>query len=896
MSTDELDHHPSREPSSEELDESLRAARAGLTGAEEQDPYGAADPFAEWESEDAGVAELIRAKSRPSGPAVEPNRRSGPPSSPSGTSPLIIPPSLMRSAPPGRSPLLSGSTRPEELEPPQDAKSPNAPDVADVDEPIGMSEPPVARRPESLIPMRIIQLGSQSPEGTASASVGAEQKRDERDGQPQGGAEPPDVDPSHTWPVSSPEPRSADTTGGSQTPVRPPPRPSLPPKARTPQFVSRETPQADLLGRPSLQRDEPTTPWPLSEADTAALADRRADTAEAESLGTLSLPPKARPPPAQRGEHVLPRPSPPPPRSLPRPSSPSEVTTSWSEDDDDFDFDEFAGDPNDLGIEDVAAVAPSPETNRASPIARGRAPAGAKLEAQPGRARAAGEDAQQRRTPVSAAGDSGPASADADTSPLEPRATEETTSELRRVRPPVPPRARLSMATGRLEVPPAEPSPADQPATESIPQARARMPEEAEEPRRSRPPVPPRARRRLSPTSEPAAEARARDESGTSGQKAGDTLAVPVGSIPEGREAKPPPRVSAPVPPPTLTGPRMTGAGEPVLPSTSGVVPPRKAPEIAYEELVPESDRSPAEDGSPKSIRRPPPPKRAVRRPEPPPPERPVPETPRAESPEAAPSLTAKSDGQKRLRRPWWEDVFSEDFVRAERRLTQSETARECDFIVESLGLHPGGVVLDVACGSGAHAVELASRGFSVVGFDLSLHQLALAGEYAQERKQKINFLQGDVREMGFESVFDAVLCWNTSFGYFEEDKNALVAERMFHALRPEGTLLLDVANRDFVSARQPSQNWFNGDACVCMDDSNVDYITSRLRVKRSVILDDGRTRECSYSIRLFSLHELGKLLHDVGFRICEVSGHPATRGAFFGETSPRLIMLAQRP
>jgi hypothetical protein len=33
-----------------------------------------------------------------------------------------------------------------------------------------------------------------------------------------------------------------------------------------------------------------------------------------------------------------------------------------------------------------------------------------------------------------------------------------------------------------------------------------------------------------------------------------------------------------------------------------------------------------------------------------------------------------------------------------------------------------------------------------------------------------------------------------------------------------------------------------------------------------------------------------------VGFHIVEVSGHPSTRGAFFGETSPRLIVLAQRP
>jgi hypothetical protein len=66
--------------------------------------------------------------------------------------------------------------------------------------------------------------------------------------------------------------------------------------------------------------------------------------------------------------------------------------------------------------------------------------------------------------------------------------------------------------------------------------------------------------------------------------------------------------------------------------------------------------------------------------------------------------------------------------------------------------------------------------------------------------------------------------------------------------------------------------------------------------VKRSIILDDGRTKESLFSLRLYSLHELGKLLHEVGFRVTEASGHPATPGVFFGPNSPRIIMLAQRP
>jgi SAM-dependent methyltransferase len=246
--------------------------------------------------------------------------------------------------------------------------------------------------------------------------------------------------------------------------------------------------------------------------------------------------------------------------------------------------------------------------------------------------------------------------------------------------------------------------------------------------------------------------------------------------------------------------------------------------------------------------------------------------------------------------RLWWEELFTDDFARGNQPLTEPQVRREVDFIEESLGVSRGGAVLDLACGSGAHAVELSTRGYGVVGLDLSLSQLATAGEHAQGRGQKVHFLQGDMREMTFPEAFDGVYCWNTSFGYFEEEKNVAVAQRVFDALRPGGSFLLDVVNRDFVVQQQPSHVWLEGDACVCMDDMSIDFITSRLRVKRTVMLDDGPTRECTFSLRVYSLHELGKMLHGVGFRVVEASGHTAHPGVFFGGSSPRVLILAHRP
>jgi SAM-dependent methyltransferase len=245
--------------------------------------------------------------------------------------------------------------------------------------------------------------------------------------------------------------------------------------------------------------------------------------------------------------------------------------------------------------------------------------------------------------------------------------------------------------------------------------------------------------------------------------------------------------------------------------------------------------------------------------------------------------------------RYWWDELFGDDFLRTMDRLTDAQIKNEVNFIEESLGVQKGGIILDLACGAGRHAVELGIRGYNVVGYDLSLAMLARAADEAQEKNQKLNFLHGDMRDMGFEEMFDGVYCWSTSFGYFDDEKNQLVAQKIHRALRSGGMLLLDVANRDFVTQRQPSLVWFEGEGCVCMDEMRVDFITSRLRVKRMVILEDGRTRELDYSIRLYTLHELGRMLHDVGFKVTEVSGHPATPGVFMGADSPRLIVLAEK-
>jgi SAM-dependent methyltransferase len=266
---------------------------------------------------------------------------------------------------------------------------------------------------------------------------------------------------------------------------------------------------------------------------------------------------------------------------------------------------------------------------------------------------------------------------------------------------------------------------------------------------------------------------------------------------------------------------------------------------------------------------------------------------------EEGPAAFKSPKMRRRHKRPseWWAEIFDDDYLSLLPTPTARDDRREVDFIEKSLSVKKGSLVLDLACGNGRHAVGMARRGYRIVGVDLSLPMLARAGELAQENDQKINFIHGDMRELGFDKTFDAIYCVGTSMGYFDDSTNITVLEGIARALKPGSPFLLEVSNRDHIIEKQPNLIWFEGSGAVCMEETSFNYINSRLYVKRQLIFgDSGRQVNHELSVRLYSLHELGLILGRAGFVVHHVAGHPATPGAFFGVDSSKIIILAVRP
>jgi len=74
--------------------------------------------------------------------------------------------------------------------------------------------------------------------------------------------------------------------------------------------------------------------------------------------------------------------------------------------------------------------------------------------------------------------------------------------------------------------------------------------------------------------------------------------------------------------------------------------------------------------------------------------------------------------------------------------LTLARTKSEVDFLIKTLKLKKADKILDIACGDGRHSIELAKRGYQVVGVDRSRFLIKEANKNAEKAglSNKVDF------------------------------------------------------------------------------------------------------------------------------------------------------------
>jgi SAM-dependent methyltransferase len=154
----------------------------------------------------------------------------------------------------------------------------------------------------------------------------------------------------------------------------------------------------------------------------------------------------------------------------------------------------------------------------------------------------------------------------------------------------------------------------------------------------------------------------------------------------------------------------------------------------------------------------------------------------------------------------------------------------------------PGNTVLDLACGTGSLTLELARRGYEMIGVDLSPEMLSQAAEKNQDVDgiQPI-FLCQSMDRLDLYGTIDACVCCLDSVNYVTDPQKLKRAFQRVHLfLMPGGLFLFDINTQEKLQGL---------DGQVFLDETEDAYCVWRAEFSK-------RSHICSYFMDIFQLDQ----------------------------------------
>jgi 2-polyprenyl-3-methyl-5-hydroxy-6-metoxy-1,4-benzoquinol methylase len=231
----------------------------------------------------------------------------------------------------------------------------------------------------------------------------------------------------------------------------------------------------------------------------------------------------------------------------------------------------------------------------------------------------------------------------------------------------------------------------------------------------------------------------------------------------------------------------------------------------------------------------------------------------------------------------WYEQLFTNYALKYDQESFTSGTLGECDFLEKELNFNQNLKILDVGCGTGRHSIELAKRGYNVVGIDLSESMLNRAKEKALAQNLTVNFQQYDARNLPFQNEFDlAIMLCEGGFCLMESDEmDFQILQGISQALKDNGKLIFTALNglfplyhsvKDFINlhSKEGHSNYEN---------NSFDLMTFREQIIINFEDDQGKKQQLHCNERYYVPSEITWLLTTLNFQKVEIFG--AKLGAF---------------
>jgi 2-polyprenyl-3-methyl-5-hydroxy-6-metoxy-1,4-benzoquinol methylase len=215
-----------------------------------------------------------------------------------------------------------------------------------------------------------------------------------------------------------------------------------------------------------------------------------------------------------------------------------------------------------------------------------------------------------------------------------------------------------------------------------------------------------------------------------------------------------------------------------------------------------------------------------------------------------------------------------------------------------------GGPLLDLACGTGRMAIQMAQLGFAVTGVDLVPEMIALARQKAAAAGVAVEWVVADARSFQLHRQFPCIFMLENVFQFLltRPDQDAMLARVREH-LRPDGCFIFETRNpspRFLQEVRHPDPQHFttsDGRRLVITEAQHYDPLTQiqHYRSRHHWRYPDGRQEEQTLrtALRYVFPQEMEALLHYNGFEIVACYGD--WQQAPLTATAPAMIYVCRR-
>ena len=216
--------------------------------------------------------------------------------------------------------------------------------------------------------------------------------------------------------------------------------------------------------------------------------------------------------------------------------------------------------------------------------------------------------------------------------------------------------------------------------------------------------------------------------------------------------------------------------------------------------------------------------------------------------------------------------------------------------LIDEFKLSRGQKVLDVCCGTGAHAGLMQEKGFDVTGYDLAEEMLG----QATRKYPRVRFIRGDMRDLELGERFDVITCWFNSILYNQDPDQLHGTLSSFRRhLRPGGIAVFDMVHKA-IGAGSRRQDYAYQDDEVEITDSH-QWVYSPLRdiLEYRVwltIQTGGHTEEVfdCHEMGAFTFDEVRLMLDDIGFEVF-VLGRDFDQIVDLAPRAPGAVFVARR-